>query len=151
MWNKRQQRTSFKSTDSLIGHGGTLEGKVNCDTNLRIEGTFSGEIICSGMVTVGEEGTVHASIRAEEIVIAGKVYGDVTAERRLIMTGTGQLHGNISAGTLSIMEGSLLNGSIYMQEQPAPAQAGGLQTKSKSKAEKAAKRSPKGQESLEAG
>lgn len=151
MWNKRQQRTPFKSTDSLIGHGGTLEGKVICDTNLRIEGTFSGEIICSGVVTVGEDGMVRASIEAKEIVIAGKVYGDVISEGRLIMTETGQLHGNIVAGALSITEGSILNGSITMQEQPTPVQAGGLQTKAKSKADKAAKRSSKGQESREAG
>ncbi|MEK4354924.1 polymer-forming cytoskeletal protein [Paenibacillus sp. FSL R5-0475] len=149
MWNKRQQRASIKSTDSLIGHGGTLEGKVHCDTNLRIEGTFSGEIICSGVVTVGEEGTVRSSIRAEEIVIAGKVYGDVTADRRLIMTGTGELHGNISAGALSIMEGSLLNGSIAMQEQPTSEQAGEL--KSSTKKDKTAKRSSKAEETLEAG
>jgi cytoskeletal protein CcmA (bactofilin family) len=123
MW-KRQQRTSIKATDSLIGHGGTLEGKVHCDTNLRIEGTFSGEIHCSGTVTVGEQGIVRSSIRAEEIVIAGKVFGNVSAERRLIMTDTGQLYGNILAGTLSIMEGSLLNGAVAMKEQPAPEVAG---------------------------
>ena len=112
MWNRRQPGASPKSTDSLIGHGGTLEGKVHCDTNLRIEGNFSGEILCEGTVTVGEQGTVHASIEAQELIIAGKVYGDVTAQRKLILTGTGQLHGNIAAGSLSITEGSLLNGAV---------------------------------------
>lgn len=149
MWNKRPQQTAFKPTDSLIGYGGTLEGKVNCDTNLRIEGSFSGEIICTGVVTVGEEGMVRSSIKAKEVVIAGKVYGDVTADRRLIMTGTGQLHGNISAGSLIITEGSLLNGSIAMQEEPAPVQASELHTKSKK--DKNGKNSTKGQSSLEAG
>lgn len=149
MWNKRQQHTPYKSTDSLIGHGGTLEGKVHCDTNLRIEGSFSGEIVCSGVVTVGEEGTVRSSIRAQEVVIAGKVYGDVTADQRLIMTSTGELHGNISAGALSIMEGGLLNGSIAMQEQPTSEQAGGLRNNIKK--DKAAKRSSKEEGTLEAG
>ncbi|WNS41243.1 polymer-forming cytoskeletal protein [Paenibacillus sp. MMS20-IR301] len=124
MWNKRKASPSYKSTDSLIGHGGTLEGKVNCDTNLRIEGNFSGEILCQGTVTVGEQGMVHSSIKAQEIVIAGKVYGDVTAGRKLIMTGTGQLHGNIAAAALSIMEGSILNGAVAMTEQPAAEEAG---------------------------
>lgn len=148
MW-KKQQRIPFKSTDSLFGHGGTLEGKVQCDTNLRIEGTFSGEIICSGVVTIGEEGLVNSSIKADEIVIAGKVYGDVTAERRLIMTGTGELHGNISAGSLSIMEGSLLNGSIAMHEQPTSQKAG--EPTRNLKKDKASKRSSKAQGTLEAG
>ncbi|WP_410513727.1 polymer-forming cytoskeletal protein [Paenibacillus sp. BR2-3] len=116
MWKIRQQRSPFKPTDTLIGHGGTLEGKVHCDTNLRIEGTFSGEIHCSGTVTVGEQGMVRSSIIAEEIIIAGKVYGNISADRQIIMTGTGQLHGNLSTGTLSIMEGGLLNGSVDMKD-----------------------------------
>ncbi|MEK4044815.1 polymer-forming cytoskeletal protein [Paenibacillus sp. FSL H8-0048] len=124
MWNRRQPRASLRSTDSLIGHGGTLEGKVHCDTNLRIEGNFSGEILCEGTVTVGEHGTVHSSIEAQEIIIAGKVYGDVIAQRKLILTGTGQLHGNIAAGSLSITEGSLLSGAVVMTEQPAPETGG---------------------------
>ncbi|MFF2911841.1 polymer-forming cytoskeletal protein [Paenibacillus sp. NPDC057934] len=148
MWNKRGKGTSIKSTDSLIGHGGTLEGKVHCDTNLRIEGTFSGEIECSGTVTIGEQGTVRSSITAEEIIIAGKVYGDVTANRRLIMTGSGQLHGNISAATLNIMEGSFLNGSVDMK-QPAPELAGGQEQKTKP--DKAAARAAKAQNAREAG
>ena len=147
MWNRRKQSAPYKSTDSLIGHGGTLEGKVHCDTNLRIEGNFSGEILCQGTVTVGEQGTVHSSIKAQEIIIAGKVYGDVTADQKLIMTGTGQLHGNIAAGALSIMEGSVLNGSIAMAEQPATEKSGGLSAVSQ--ADKASKRDASKQSSLE--
>ena len=149
MWNKRKQSAPYKSTDSLIGHGGTLEGKVHCDTNLRIEGNFSGEILCQGTVTVGEQGTVHSSIKAQEVIIAGKVYGDVTANQKLIMTETGQLHGNIAAGALSIMEGSVLNGSVAMAEQPATETAGGLQAGGS--ADKAGKRGSHKQNKLEAG
>ncbi|MHA6532813.1 bactofilin family protein [Paenibacillus sp. BAC0078] len=149
MWNKNKHQTSVKSTDSLIGHGGTLEGKVNCDTNLRIEGNFSGEIHCRGTVTVGEQGAVRSTIKAQEIIIAGKVYGDVTADRRLIMTGTGQLHGNILAGSLSIMEGSVLNGSIAMTEEPAMEHAGGLQVSDNT--DKTGKHGSKAQSTLEAG
>ncbi|WP_379154540.1 polymer-forming cytoskeletal protein [Paenibacillus sp. sgz5001063] len=127
MWYKNKQQAAVKSTDSLIGHGGTLEGKVTCDTNLRIEGNFSGEIHCHGTVTVGEQGTVRSSIKAQDVIIAGRVYGDVIADQRLMLTGTGQLHGNILAGTLCIVEGSVLNGSIVMAEEPATEKAGGLQ------------------------
>ncbi|KWX77788.1 cell division protein [Paenibacillus riograndensis] len=141
MWGKNKLQMPVKSTDSLIGHGGTLEGKLNCDTNLRIEGNFSGEINCQGTVTVGEQGTVRSSIRAQDIIIAGKVYGDVIADQRLMMTDTGQLHGNILAGSLSIMEGSVLNGSVAMAEEPATEKAGGLQKKEQ--ADKAGKRGSK--------
>lgn len=147
MWKRSKSSASYKSTDSLIGHGGTLEGKVHCDTNLRIEGNFSGEILCQGTVTVGEQGTVRSSIKAQEIIIAGKVYGNVTADQKLIMTGTGQLHGNIAAGALSIMEGSVLNGSVAMAEQPATEKSGGLMALSH--ADKADMRAAGKQSSLE--
>ncbi|MNO16040.1 Polymer-forming cytoskeletal [compost metagenome] len=142
MWGKNKLQTPVKSTDSLIGHGGTLEGKLNCDTNLRIEGNFSGEIHCQGTVTVGEQGTVRSSIRAQDIIIAGKVYGDVIADQRLMMTGTGQLHGNILAGTLSITEGCVLNGSIAMAEEPATEKAAG-ELQKKEHADKAGQRGSK--------
>ncbi|KGE19169.1 bactofilin family protein [Paenibacillus wynnii] len=149
MWKQRQQRSPFKSTDTLIGHGGTLEGKVHCDTNLRVEGSFSGEIHCSGTVTVGEQGTVHASIVAEEIIIAGKVFGDITAERQILLLGNGQIYGNITSSALSIVEGGLLNGSVSMTEQPAQNKTGGLDIDTNRN--KKNKRAPKQQGSREAG
>ncbi|AIQ45288.1 cell division protein [Paenibacillus sp. FSL R7-0273] len=152
MWGRRKQVAPFRSTDSLIGHGGNLEGKVQCDTNLRIEGNFSGEIQCQGTVTVGEQGTVRSSIKAKAIIIAGKVYGDVTADQRLTMTETGQLHGNIMAGTLSIMEGSVLNGSIATAEPAAPPSSESRTgAGNASSADKAAKRAAKQQAKREAG
>lgn len=149
MWNRRKQSAPFRSTDSLIGHGGNLEGKLQCDTNLRIEGNFSGEIQCQGTVTVGKQGTVRSTIKAKEIIIAGKVYGNVTVEHRLTLTETGQLHGDILTGTLNIMEGSVLNGSVFTAEQPAALVAGGPQEAENT--DKAGKRASKPQGKLEAG
>lgn len=73
----------------------------------------------------------------------------MTADQKLIMTETGQLHGNIAAGALSIMEGSVLNGSVAMAEQPATKTAGGLQAGDS--ADKAGERGSHKQNKLEAG
>lgn len=125
MWNKKGKGRPALQTDSLFGHGGNLEGKVQCDTNLRIDGGFTGEIRCGGTLTIGEQGRVHASITAAEVIIAGKVFGDVTAKHGLILTSTGSLHGSAAAGKLSIMEGGVLNGLVEMEEPPAPEGANG--------------------------
>ncbi|BCG57642.1 bactofilin family protein [Paenibacillus sp. URB8-2] len=125
MWNKKGKGKPSPSTDSLFGHGGTPEGKVQCDTNLRIDGGFTGEIRCSGTLTIGEQGRVHASIIAADVIIAGKVFGDVTAKHSLILTSTGCLHGSAAAGRLSIMEGGILNGLVEMEEPSTPEGANG--------------------------
>ncbi|MNC72355.1 hypothetical protein D3C75_1233960 [compost metagenome] len=64
------------------------------------------------------------------------------ADQRLMMTGTGQLHGNILAGTLSITEGCVLNGSIAMAEEPATEKAAG-ELQKKEHADKAGQRGSK--------
>lgn len=149
MW-KHKAQASFKSTDSLIGHGDSFEGKLQCDTNLRIDGHFSGEIQCQGTVTIGEQGTVHSSIKAQDIIIAGQVFGSVTADHKLKITETGQLHGDIMAGILHIMEGSVLNCSVAMAELPAVEKTAGQQGSAKT--DKTGKRRSKTQKStLEAG
>ncbi|MBY9081273.1 polymer-forming cytoskeletal protein [Paenibacillus sp. HN-1] len=125
MWNKTEKGRGPAASDSLLGAGQTLEGKMQCETNLRIDGEFTGEICSGGTVTVGETGRVHADITAEEIIIAGHVFGDVRAKRRLILTSTGCLNGTAAASRLSIMEGGVLSGLVDMETPPSPAGAGG--------------------------
>lgn len=127
----KKKNQPVKMTDSLIGQGGTLEGKVHCDTNLRIEGAFSGEIRCSKTVTVGEHGLVRSSIAAEDVIIAGKVFGHVTAGKRLIMTASGHLYGDVTAKSLSVEQGAHLSGNVAMIEEAAPDQGTGTASKEK--------------------
>ncbi|MNI55403.1 Polymer-forming cytoskeletal [compost metagenome] len=125
MWNKTEKHRGPAASDSLLGAGQTLEGKMLCETNLRIDGEFTGEICSGGTVTIGEKGKVHADITAEEIIIAGHVFGDIRAKRRLILTSTGYLNGTATANRLSIMEGGVLSGLVDMEQPPAPAGTGG--------------------------
>lgn len=123
MMGKKNQ-SAVKGIDTLIGRGGSLEGKLQCDTNIRIDGSFSGEIECKGTVTVGEHGVVHSTILAEEIVIAGTVYGEVTAGKKLLLASGGTLHGSAAATAMIMMEGACLNGSVSAEGKPAEAGAG---------------------------
>jgi len=103
-------------TDSLIGRGTEVEGALACQANVRIEGKFSGVIESSACVTVGEHAEARSDISAREVIIAGKVYGDVQAEGRLTITSTGQMFGNVlAASSLVIAEGGILNGSSKME------------------------------------
>ncbi|MFF2480884.1 polymer-forming cytoskeletal protein [Paenibacillus sp. NPDC058071] len=113
-----KENKRFSATDTLIGQGTHTEGKLICEANLRLEGEFSGEIECAGDVIIGELGHARCSITAKEITVAGKVYGDVVAKGRLTVTATGQLTGSVTAQSLVIQEGGMMNGTCHM-ERPA--------------------------------
>ncbi|MCU6709191.1 polymer-forming cytoskeletal protein [Paenibacillus sp. J5C_2022] len=106
------------STDTLIGAGTVAEGKLTSEANLRIEGEYRGEIACKGAVIIGEQGVAHSNISAQDVTLAGKVYGDIVTTGRLIITSSGHITGNIMANHLIIQEGGMINGSCHM-EPPA--------------------------------
>ena len=56
-----------------------------------------------------------ANIHGDNIVIAGKVSGDVFASRSLSILGTATLMGNLTTPRLSIGDGAVLQGVVNMQ------------------------------------
>lgn len=102
-------------TDTLIGQGTEVEGKIVCSTNLRIEGMVKGDIECSYDITIGETSVCHSNITAKDIIIAGKVHGDLNVKGKLTIMPTGQLHGNFTSDSLIIHEGGVFNGSSNMK------------------------------------
>jgi cytoskeletal protein CcmA (bactofilin family) len=100
-----------------------LSGGINCKGNLegsggvRIEGTFEGDIAMRGLLVVGETGRVTCqTLRANTVIVAGAVKGDITAER-LEIRSTGKVWGNVVTVSFSTEEGAFLRGQITMEEK----------------------------------
>lgn len=105
--------------ETVIGEHTVCEGKLSCETNLRVEGRVNGEIECAGEVVIGEHAVVQSAICANEIFIAGTVHGDVSAKSKLTILPTGQLVGNINADSLQVLEGGVFLGSCTMTQKPS--------------------------------
>lgn len=117
----KSSKQSYQGTDTLIGQGTEIEGKITCSTNLRVEGKVKGDIECNHDITIGETSVCHSNIVAKDIVIAGKVHGDLTIKEKLTIMASGQLHGNFTGQSLIILEGGVFNGSSKMvQPEPSP-------------------------------
>ncbi len=84
--------------------------------NLRINGKFTGRLDCYGMLTIAQTASVEANIIADNIVIAGKIKGNVVARKMLVLMPTAVLLGDVSAPKLNIVEGALFQGRCQMQE-----------------------------------
>jgi cytoskeletal protein CcmA (bactofilin family) len=83
--------------ETSIGPNTSIIGMLKSDGDIRIDGSFEGEIEVLGNVIVGETGRVIASITATNIHISGAVKGDMSAQDRLEISETGKLWGDVTA------------------------------------------------------
>ena len=102
--------------DSVLGSGISWQGEISGTGGVRIDGAFDGEIGWRGLVVIGEQGRVTCQhIRAATVVVAGSVKGNITA-RKVEITRTGRVWGNVVTTSLSTEEGAFLKGEITMEE-----------------------------------
>ena len=84
---------------------------------MRIEGAFEGEITLRGLLVVGETGRVTCqNLRANAVIVAGAVRGDITAEKVEIRS-TGRVWGDVVTAAFATEEGAFLRGQIRMEDE----------------------------------
>ena len=114
---------------ATLGKSLVIKGEVTGSESLYIDGRVEGSINLPGnRVTVGRNGVVSANISAREIVVLGKVRGNMTASDRVDIRGEGSLTGDVVAQRISIEDGAYFKGGIDIRKPgdgknatPAPA------------------------------
>jgi cytoskeletal protein CcmA (bactofilin family) len=82
-----------------------------------VEGALEGDVALRGLLVVSESGKVTGqTLRANIVIVAGVVRGDITAEKVEIRK-TGRVWGNVVTAAFATEEGSFLRGQIRMEEQ----------------------------------
>jgi cytoskeletal protein CcmA (bactofilin family) len=120
-----QGRTPAPSGDqATIGKGLFFKGEITGSESLFVDGKVEGSINLPGnRVTVGRNGQVAANITAREIVVLGKVRGNVAASDRVDIRAEGALTGDVAAARISIEDGAFFKGGIDIRK-PEPKLAG---------------------------
>jgi len=115
---------------ATIGKGLYIKGEINGSESLFIDGKVEGSVNLPGnRVTVGRNGQVSASITAREIVVLGKVRGNVVASDRVDIRAEGALTGDVAAARISIEDGAFFKGGIDIRKpdaKPAPNGSAGI-------------------------
>jgi cytoskeletal protein CcmA (bactofilin family) len=74
-------------------------------------------------LTIGANGSCSAEVHAKNVVVIGKVNGNVIATERIEIQATGLVNGDVSAPKLIVQEGAVVNGSIEMGNKAKASQA----------------------------
>src|SRR5271155_2452575 len=102
---------------ATIGKSLIIKGEVTGSESLYIDGKVEGSINLPGnRVTVGRNGQVTANISAREIVVLGKVKGNVNASDRVDIRSEGSLSGDVVAQRISIEDGAFFKGGIDIRK-----------------------------------
>ena len=102
------------TTTAYLDAGSKISGTLSFETAARIDGHVDGEIDAKDSLTIGESAVVEAQIKADSVVVAGKVSGDIVAVHRIEIRPSAKVLGNITAPTLVIHEGALFEGHCAM-------------------------------------
>src|SRR3954465_8079174 len=83
---------------ATIGKSLVIKGEVTGSESLYIDGRVEGSVNLPGnRVTVGRNGVIAANVNAREVVVIGKLKGNVTASDRVDIRNEGSLTGDVVA------------------------------------------------------
>jgi cytoskeletal protein CcmA (bactofilin family) len=101
---------------ATIGRSVVIKGEVSGAESLYIDGRIEGTVSFGDhRVTVGRNGVVAANITAREVVIMGKVMGNIECSDRVDIRSEGSLTGDIVSQRISIEDGAMLKGAVQVK------------------------------------
>jgi cytoskeletal protein CcmA (bactofilin family) len=120
--------TTAPIEQATIGRSLVIKGEVSGAEALYIDGRIEGKItLTDHRVTIGRNGSVQADITAREVVVMGKVTGNIECTDRVDIRSEGVVNGNVSTIRISVEDGAVLKGGIQVksaennrQNQPQP-------------------------------
>src|SRR6202167_886819 len=122
----RPEPAAAVGEQATIGKGLFIKGEISGSESLFIDGKVEGSVMLPGnRVTIGRNGQVSASITAREIVVLGKVRGNMSATDRVDIRAEGSLSGDVAAARISIEDGAFFKGAIDIRKRDAKVAAGG--------------------------
>ncbi|QGU96682.1 hypothetical protein GOM49_17760 [Clostridium bovifaecis] len=116
-YSKKEKQSDIvqdKSVYTIIGIDTEMEGIINSNGIIKVDGKYKGDICTKSDIIIGENGQVIGNIKANMISIAGKVEGNIIAYKLLEIEATGSLIGDILVKNICIQEGALFKGRSTM-------------------------------------
>jgi cytoskeletal protein CcmA (bactofilin family) len=110
--------TSAPVEQATIGRTLIIKGELSASEALYIDGRIEGKIsMPEHRVTIGRNGLVQANISAREVVVMGKVNGNIECSDRVDIRSEGSLVGDVSTIRISVEDGAILKGGIEVRSE----------------------------------
>jgi cytoskeletal protein CcmA (bactofilin family) len=116
--NKRGATTKDMGV-TILTSGCHFSGKLYCRGATRIGGTIEGQVIAEGLLVIEDEAVVTGTINAEDVVVHGRIEGNVEGRHRIELCATADVQADVSTPSLVVHDGALFNGRTTMKRATA--------------------------------
>jgi cytoskeletal protein CcmA (bactofilin family) len=101
---------------NIIGVGTEINGDINTNGDIRIDGFLSGNIFTEGKLVVGETGKIKGEVHCKNTEVLGMIEGKIQVKELVTLKSSARIYGDIITQKLSIEPGSLFTGNCNMNE-----------------------------------
>ena len=101
------------SLNSLV-NGTHVEGCINSESDIRIDGSIKGELNCKSKVIIGPSGSVEGEVSCANAVIEGHFHGHLNVSGLLHVKESAKIGGDITTAKLIVQEGASFNVTCKM-------------------------------------
>ncbi len=112
MNDSRLRRLRDRSSDAatLINEGCRISGTITGSGDFLINGEIDGDCDLTGTVTLARNGFWKGTLRAANVIVAGRVEGDIIASGRVEIVNTARISGTVSGEAIAVAEGAVVEG-----------------------------------------
>jgi cytoskeletal protein CcmA (bactofilin family) len=111
---------------TVIGKSVTINGQVSSSEDISVDGVLEGKIsLPQSRLTLGPNARLKAEIEAQDVVIYGRVEGNIRASGRIELRESAVLLGDIVAHRLSIEENTSIKGKVELLDSGRSASSEG--------------------------
>jgi cytoskeletal protein CcmA (bactofilin family) len=111
--------------NALLGKGSSFEGKLLFEGSVRIDGKFTGEIISTDTLIIGEGADVKGEIQVGTLVIVGDYNGNAKASKSVELRAPAKVRGTLTTASISIERGVFFDGNCKMDTGGGASAGGG--------------------------
>ena len=120
--NKKTSNSSTNNTKkghTLLGEGTAINGDISFNGMLILDGTINGSITGSqndDVLTISESGFIEGKINVANIVVNGKIKGDISSSGKVEVASKADIEGNVYYSTIEMNTGARINGQLIYQD-----------------------------------
>jgi cytoskeletal protein CcmA (bactofilin family) len=111
MWPFRSSGIPVYEVENIVGAGTTVRGDLRGPGGFRIDGTVTGSIEADGPIVIGEKGAVEGTVKGRDVVVLGRVHGNVSAKAHLEVGPVGRVMGDVDVVSVKVHAGGVFHGA----------------------------------------
>jgi cytoskeletal protein CcmA (bactofilin family) len=116
----RRMRDQSSGKATLINEGCKISGEITGSGEFMINGQVIGDCDVSGTVSLAGNGYWQGSIQADNIIVAGHIEGDITANEKVEITNTARITGTVTGEAIAVAEGAVVEGVMKTTGRTEP-------------------------------